>query len=101
MKQGSKEIELPALATHHGQHTQKSPTERAGNPYRFMCVLRFPWLDRSRGKIEWGLNCTGCRDKFHDRTDRKLDWRWLYTTSGYVEHFGQCRKSIEILEAIG
>ncbi|KAH8743636.1 hypothetical protein F5882DRAFT_134776 [Hyaloscypha sp. PMI_1271] len=73
---------------------------KGGNPYRFMCVVRFPWLDRSRGKIEWGLNCTGCRDKFHDRTDGKLDWRWLYTTRGYVEHVGQCRKSIEILESI-
>lgn len=28
------------------------------NPTRFMCVLRLPWLDRSRDKFEWGLNCS-------------------------------------------
>lgn len=70
------------------------------NPYRYMCVVRFPWLNRSKKQIEWGLNCTGCRDKFHDQTHGMLDWRWLYTTAGYVEHAGQCSKSIEMLRSI-
>ena len=73
---------------------------KGGNPYRFMCVVRLPWLDRSRGRVEWGLSCSGCRDKFHDRTDGKLDWRWQYTISGYILHFRQCRKSIELLESL-
>lgn len=91
---GSRNPPLPA-------YTQFS-NELGANPHRFMCVVMLPWLDRSRGMIEWGRHCEGCREEFHfdGEIDGELDWRWLYTTSGYVEHFRQCVKSIEILRSI-
>jgi len=70
------------------------------NPYRFMCALRLPWLDRFSGKVEWGLNCSGCCDQFHYETNGTVDWRWLHTLNGYLVHVKQCRESIKILESL-
>lgn len=70
---------------------------KGGNPYRFMCVIGFPWLDRCSGKVERGLSCNGCRDKFHFETQGRLDWRRLYTANGYLQHIKNCDKSIEAL----
>ena len=70
---------------------------KGANPYRFMCVVGFPWLDRCSGKVERGLSCRGCRDKFDFETEGQLDWRRLYTANGYLQHIKKCDKSIEIL----
>jgi hypothetical protein len=64
-----------------------------------MCAARFPWLDKSQHKVEWGLQCQGCKRKIA-RIDGKLDWNWLHTEKGYPKHVRQCPKSLETLKSL-
>jgi hypothetical protein len=77
------------FAQRDGRHTE---------PFRFMCVVRIPWFDKGNQKVEWGLQCQGCKGKI-TRIDGKLDWNWLYTKKGYPEHVRQCPKSLETLKS--
>lgn len=64
------------------------------NPYRFMSAIRVPRLDRITGTVEWGVSCEGCRkgNQFN-RVYGRLDWRRMYTDSGYVDHLTECETS--------
>ncbi|KAI9875362.1 MAG: hypothetical protein M1830_008580 [Pleopsidium flavum] len=64
------------------------------NPYRFMSVIRVPRLDQSTGTVEWGVSCAGCRKGNQlNRVYGRLDWRRMYTESGYLDHLEECEIS--------
>jgi hypothetical protein len=70
------------------------------NPQRFMCAISFPWLDRTRNTVEWGVACNGCRYK--PTRDEPIDLnateeeRVLYTQEQYLAHFANCTKAHEL-----
>ncbi len=65
-------------------------------PRRFMAAIRFPTVDSSKGTIEWGLSCKGCRDG-PPNDDASRDWETMYTKSGFFAHFDQCKWSKVLL----
>lgn len=67
-----------------------------GNPYRFMEILRLPWLNRRTGATEEGLSCAECSDcesTIMNTYRRSLDWRRLYSREGLLEHVSECEFS--------
>ena len=58
---------------------------KSGNPFRFMAVVRMPWLDRARQELEWGFHCQGCRRK--SRPGHPCGhWRQKYVDASFREH---------------
>ena len=68
-------------------------------PRRFMAAIRFPTVDSSNGTIEWGLSCKGCRDG-PPNDDASRDWEIMYTQSGFLAHFDQCKWSKHLLASL-
>ena len=72
-----------------------------GNPYRFMGILRVPWLNRRTEEIEHGFSCAGCPDDESTNMDtycRSLDWRRLYTREAFFKHVSECKVSRQTLK---
>jgi hypothetical protein len=63
------------------------------DPYRFMSMLRIPFLDRRTGDLDWGVSCQACRLGPRDKRRGYCNWNNLYSTSGYIEHFQKCELS--------
>jgi hypothetical protein len=65
-----------------------------------MCGIPFPWLDRTRNTVEWGVACNGCRYK--PTRDEPIDLNAmeeehvLYTQEQYLAHFANCTKAHEL-----
>jgi hypothetical protein len=65
---------------------------------RFMRVIPFPWLDRSRGAVEWGVACNGCRIQHGTVQAMSLEElkkamaprQALYSQKGYLVIFLNC-----------
>lgn len=64
-----------------------------------MCIIPFPWLDRSRGVVEWGVACNGCKIRCYDsvramsRDEFKKAFaaqRSLYSQKGFLAHLFSC-----------
>ncbi|KAE9370908.1 hypothetical protein N431DRAFT_468919 [Stipitochalara longipes BDJ] len=72
---------------------------------RFMCVIPFPWLDRCRGMVEWGVVCNGCKIQYgttqamlHEDFKKALAaQRAFYSKNGYLAHFLNCSKAQQIM----
>ena len=64
-------------------------------PLRSMCIVRFPWLNHSRFRREWGLNCQGCRDEVRDGTEANP--RIKRTLEDFLRHVRVCPNSAENL----
>lgn len=70
--------------------------EREFNPERFMCVIPFPWLDRTRDNVvEWGVACNGCKisesEPYTSAPYKKQ--RILYTQEDFIGHFITCERA--------
>ncbi|ESZ89742.1 hypothetical protein SBOR_9869 [Sclerotinia borealis F-4128] len=63
------------------------------DPYRFMPMLRVPYLDRRTGSLDWGVSCQACRLAPRDERRGYYDWNTVYSTPGYYEHFQKCEVS--------
>ena len=63
-------------------------------PWRFVAAIRFPTFDISTGKSEWGVSCRACKSEAKDG-DKQRGWMRMYTESGYLAHFGLCKRSQE------
>ena len=62
---------------------------------RFMCIVKFPWLDRTNHKVEWGLGCKGCTKKRkHANAGGDMAFRTRYTAKDLVEHIQWCPRSL-------
>lgn len=59
----------------------------AGNPMRFLAIVRMPWFNKASQKPEWGFHCIGCR-KCH--RSRPLHWRRRFTVASFSVHLRQC-----------
>ena len=55
------------------------------NPLRFAMVVKFPWLNKSEGSVEWGLGCRACYAMNSD-TSVMTKSRKRYTSPGLLEH---------------
>ena|SRR5436305_4554590 len=64
-------LEQYAAGSLHALSTDYPLTENGANPYRFMGVIRAPWLDRRSGTVEWGVSCNGCREGYRSRKDSR------------------------------
>jgi hypothetical protein len=60
---------------------------KAGNPLRFMAVVRLPWLDKTSQRLEWGFHCIGCEKQYRCRP---LHWRRKFAEASFSEHLRQC-----------
>jgi hypothetical protein len=75
------------------------------NPHRFMCIVGLPWLDRSRGVVEWGVACNGCKvvyDKLirlegEERKEYSDNANILYSEDGFIDHSTMCKDARDIL----
>ncbi|KEY73448.1 hypothetical protein S7711_11089 [Stachybotrys chartarum IBT 7711] len=59
----------------------------SGNPFRFVAIVRVPWLDRtaSQGEVEWGFHCLGCT-----KSNRlPLHFRRKFSAVSFAEHLAQ------------
>jgi len=63
------------------------------NPYRFMAVVRLPFLDRGTGALNWGVSCRACRLGPQDYSRGYRDWNNVYSIAGYMRHFQECEVS--------
>ena len=63
------------------------------NPYRFMAMIRLPFLDRRTGKLDWGVSCQACRLGPRDKRRVYYNWNTVYSAAGYLEHFQKCEVS--------
>ena len=71
--------------------------------YRFIAVIRLPYLNRRTGIAEWGYSCKGCRSgngegevgDAHSYQERRA-----YTAKDYLVHFEGCKSSQEIWNAV-
>jgi hypothetical protein len=63
------------------------------NPYRFMPMIRIPFLDQGTGELDWGVSCQACRLGPRDEHRGYYSWNTLYSTSGYTQHFQHCQVS--------
>ena len=70
------------------------------NPYRFMPLLRIPFLDRRTRNLDWGVSCQACRLRPHDIGHGYYYYDPTYTTEGYPEHFRKCRLSQKAREML-
>ena len=70
-----------------------------------MCIVGLPWLDRSRGVIEWGVACNGCKvvyDKLialggEERKDYLDNANILYSEDGFIDHSTTCKNAQDIM----
>ena len=60
---------------------------RAGNPIRFVSIVRTPWLNRSSQQPEWGFYCVGCRKGSRNRV---LHWRRRFNKASFSTHLELC-----------
>jgi hypothetical protein len=61
------------------------------NPLRHMVVVRFPWLDKRKRRVEWGTPCVRCRENAKDFEDGERLWNVRYSEGGLLEHLETCR----------
>ncbi|KFA71054.1 hypothetical protein S40288_05533 [Stachybotrys chartarum IBT 40288] len=72
-------VRKPQAADPHDGHS--------GNPFRFVAIVRVPWLDRtaSQGEVEWGFHCLGCA-----KSNRlPLHFRRKFSAVSFAEHLTQ------------
>jgi hypothetical protein len=58
----------------------------SANPFRYVAIVRVPWLDRPAREIEWGFHCSGCENS----NRLPLHYRRQFTTLSFDEHLIQC-----------
>jgi len=63
------------------------------DPYRYMSMVRFPFLDRRTGNLDWGVSCQACRLGPRDERRGYYNWNAVYSAAGYMEHFQECEVS--------
>lgn len=67
------------------------PMDRGvGNELRFALVLKFPWLNKGQGSVEWGVCCRACADKNGSDGDIVKESRKKYTEDGLKDHIRTC-----------
>ena len=72
--------------------------------YRFIAVIRLPYLNRNTGVAEWGYSCKGCRvgrrdDELINENLYQAERR-AYTANDCLLHFEVCQPSQEIWDAV-
>lgn len=65
---------------------QDPSDDESRNPFRFMAVVRTPWLNKSSQELEWGFHCIGCRIY----RKRPLHFRRKFTVGSFKEHLKEC-----------
>lgn len=83
--------QLPPSLTSH--RSLKQFDKHKQNPYLFMAMIRFPFLDRRTGKVDWGVSCQACRLGPRDERRGYYNWNTVYSADGYMEHFQKCEVS--------
>ncbi|KAL2167502.1 hypothetical protein VTG60DRAFT_1196 [Thermothelomyces hinnuleus] len=61
---------------------------RSGNPFRFVAIIRVPWIRRGSREAEWGFHCLGCQNL----SRFPLHWRRQFTSASFKEHLRECGK---------
>lgn len=92
---GRRSVPQPAqLSQPPASHQFLQQSDRHGqNPYRFMAMVRLPFLDRRTGKLDWGVSCQACRLGPRDERRGYYDWNTVYSAARYIEHFQKCEVS--------
>ena len=92
---GERRVPQPAqLPQPPVSHQLLQQLDRHGqNPYRFMAMIRLPFLDRRTGNLDWGLSCQACRLGPRDKRRGYYNWNTVYSAAGYMEHFQKCEVS--------
>ncbi|KAF8861989.1 hypothetical protein BDZ45DRAFT_671533 [Acephala macrosclerotiorum] len=64
-------------------------------PFRYMAMVRIPFLDRESGRLDWGVRCRACLSGYrhHDETRGLLNWQTAFSAKGYLDHFQKCQLS--------
>lgn len=58
---------------------------QSGNPFRFVAIVRVPWLSRALQEVEWGFHCVGCEKSCRP----PLHYRRKFTAASFDEHLKQ------------
>ena len=63
----------------------------AGNPLRFVAIVRVPWLNTTLQEEDWGSHCNGCQKSSHP----PLHYRRKFTAASFDAHLSQCGRIID------
>ena len=70
------------------RETEATSSEDSGDheQFRYIAVVRVPWLNRKSGRDEWGFHCIGCEglDKWLNHANRD------FIMSTFREHLKEC-----------
>ncbi|KAL9625317.1 MAG: hypothetical protein Q9160_000380 [Pyrenula sp. 1 TL-2023] len=58
---------------------------QSGNPFRFVAIVRVPWLNRSSQEVTWGFHCVGCKKSCRP----PLHYRRKFTAFSFDDHLKQ------------
>jgi hypothetical protein len=61
---------------------------QSGNAFRFVAIVRVPWLSRVSREMEWGFHCVACAKSSRSH----LHYRRQFTTASFGDHLSQCGK---------
>ncbi|KAI5465235.1 hypothetical protein BGZ63DRAFT_478851 [Mariannaea sp. PMI_226] len=81
------QLHRPNTRRRQGPRATDSFDGHSGNPFRFVAIVRVPWLNRaSKEMVEWGFHCVGCSKS----SCPPLHYRRKFTVASFDDHIKQC-----------